>query len=929
MSSGKFFTVIAVLLAVGVSGVVHPLRADAKGVDPDENLLREANIGTDNASLLALLGRQSENDGELPHLDRLIQRLGSPDFQEREDATARLVAMGLVTLPSLRKAVNDQDPERARRAEDCVSKLEQDDSWTFALPAVRLLVRRKAPGTVEALVRYLPFVVDDETEEGIWYGVSELVEAAGKAPPVLVRSLTDPLAGRRAVAACLVGRWGGEEERRQVQKLLHDADSTVRLRAAQGLLAGKGKEGIPTLIDLLQEPAIQVAWQAEELLHWVGGERAPKAVVGAGEKAARQKCKAAWEKWWQEQDQTWTPEKALESHCRPILLWVWESTDMWDQTGNLVLCGCDGQPRWTLTGLPRLGTVQLLAEGSVLLAERGNDRITERTLDGTVKWERKYRWGGSLIAQRGPKGHTLVATEEKAEEYSPEKKLIASVEFLRHKYQLILAEILSLRGNRLICRRASGSGESLLELDLKTEKTRQVGSMPMGSRRKGEVKYLDETSFLQVRVKERAVSEGVVSEWVGGKLLWQVHLRGAGTPLGRLPNGEALVSCENSVEPRLVKLGSAGDPLLEVPVPGLVLAPCLRLVHVGFPKLSSIDLDTSSLPARLKVLQSGDVSRRRKTARVLGEFGATARPAIPTLIEALGDPDQEVREQSLTAIEKSMDAAALPLLVKATKHEKAEVRARAIYLLSVLREEVKGVLPTILAGLKDSDVGVRTAAAEVLGQIGPIDQRMVPALVETIADKEPRVRGAAVRTLGDFRSEAKPAIPALLAASKSLDIPFREAVVDALGEIGVADGAVMRLLIESLNDNEYLGLRLAGACALAKLGKRAKVAIPDLVTALRTKNNREQAMVNNIRRLAAVALGEIGPEASQAVPRLGELLEAEESTWDVRLDVVEALGKIGVNTPAVLKALEKAQKDQDHRVKESAVSALGKLRRKD
>ena len=62
--------------------------------------------------------------------------------------------------------------------------------------------------------------------------------------------------------------------------------AVVRLRAAQGLLAGKDTAGVPVLIDLLADAGVEVRWQAEELLRWLAVDAAPEAVVGADAKLA-------------------------------------------------------------------------------------------------------------------------------------------------------------------------------------------------------------------------------------------------------------------------------------------------------------------------------------------------------------------------------------------------------------------------------------------------------------------------------------------------------------------------------------------------------------------------------------------------------------------------------------------------------------------
>jgi hypothetical protein len=70
--------------------------------------------------------------------------------------------------------------------------------WAIPLAAVRVLLRRQAPGTVEALLAYLPYALDEETQEEIWYGLEALTKRDGKASPtwLLVWKINCRRAGR-------------------------------------------------------------------------------------------------------------------------------------------------------------------------------------------------------------------------------------------------------------------------------------------------------------------------------------------------------------------------------------------------------------------------------------------------------------------------------------------------------------------------------------------------------------------------------------------------------------------------------------------------------------------------------------------------------------------------------------------------------------
>src|SRR5262245_58596997 len=90
----------ALLVLLTVLATAGSLQAD-EGTDQDENLLREARVATDGDGLLNFLLRRTPTDGDRERLQRLIRRLGSEAFAEREQATADLIARGPLALPFL------------------------------------------------------------------------------------------------------------------------------------------------------------------------------------------------------------------------------------------------------------------------------------------------------------------------------------------------------------------------------------------------------------------------------------------------------------------------------------------------------------------------------------------------------------------------------------------------------------------------------------------------------------------------------------------------------------------------------------------------------------------------------------------------------------------------------------------------------------
>ncbi len=107
---------------------------------------------------------------------------------------------------------------------------------------------------------------------------------------------------------------------------------------------------------------------------------------------------------------------------------------------------------------------------------------------------------------------------------------------------------------------------------------------------------------------------------------------------------------------------------------------------------------------------------------------------------------------------------------------------------------------------------------------------------------------------------------------------------------------------------------LSGFEIIQEYGSDVKAAIPALLEGLRSKEV-------NIRRNAAFALGEIGPEAEPAINDLAKVL-IKDPDREVRRNAAFALGEIGFqSTPVLVKALS----DRDSRVRRNVAAALVRI----
>jgi hypothetical protein len=123
------------------------------------------------------------------------------------------------------------------------------------------------------------------------------------------------------------------------------------------------------------------------------------------------------------------------------------------------------------------------------------------------------------------------------------------------------------------------------------------------------------------------------------------------------------------------------------------------------------------------------------------------------------------------------------------------------------------------------------------------------------------------------------------------------------------------ILIKALVDRDRW-VRISAAVALGQIGPEAKEAVPALIKALGDSDP-------GMRYRSAEALGQIGPEAKEAVPALLKALGDNE--LEVCMIADSAIAKIVPEVKEAAPALIKALGDSDIRVRHGAINALGKI----
>jgi HEAT repeat protein len=916
------------LLALVALSESPAARAADDNANAEQKLLRSVGIDPDTANLLKFL--MSYPDQLDPQqLDKVVQQLGSKPFAMRERISRDLAASGHAALPALQRALQSPDKEIARRARACIEAIKKRlPRPDLEQAMVRLVLRQHPPGSVAALLRYLPFAAatDEELEEDIWFGLDALAGAKRKVDPALREALKDPIAIRRATAACILGRRSEPELPAAVRKLLKDSNPTVRLRAAQGLLAGKGQEALPTLIPLLDDPSIGLAWQAEELLHWAAGESAPTETVGAGDVQSRQRCRKAWEQWWAQHGAK-LDLTSREHNCRrPGLLLVssWTSDE---GRGHVWLCGCDGKPRWQVK-VARATDFALLKNNRILMAQYSPGRIVELSLDGKMQWQ--YKTDG-YTCRRLPNGNTLFLNRQRIGEVTPDGQVVNTRKFEASVGEWRGSSLyvwLRLRNGRILCSPDSHKCKDLVECDPITGREQKTIHLQKGAAGWCAAELADGHYLLAQSHPDRVFE--VAST---GRIVWQHALSGVTWYPIRLRNHNTLLA-QDWDPGRLLEVDRTGKLVWETFCGDTRLGrirDCLGLVRLGFhgPRPADFDLATS-VPYRLAGLKNKDLLVRRGTLSVLEVLGPRPAALIPKLIEGLLDPNPAIRSDMKGVLIK-IGPPATPALVKLLQHPRPEMRATAAELLGECRGDLQRILPALLAAVDHDKVGsVREAALRNLGAVGRGRKETVARLLRGFKDKDQAVRQAAIQMMAVQGPAAREAVPALLEELKDRDWNIRWSTLGTLGYLGRLDkrivSEILPVLIRLLDEKEEARVRRMAAQALGTIGKMARDAVPDLLRVAQYKPAVRGCPNPGVSGWAAWAVEEITKDKG-SVPSLADIIQDRKVGPLTRRKALQAIQKLGPQAdeavPALIALLKEAGQREDLEEAASALAAIG------
>jgi HEAT repeat protein len=320
--------------------------------------------------------------------------------------------------------------------------------------------------------------------------------------------------------------------------------------------------------------------------------------------------------------------------------------------------------------------------------------------------------------------------------------------------------------------------------------------------------------------------------------------------------------------------------------------------------------------ALLKSLAAAQGDSRYEIVRLLADFGAKGRSAIPTLMNLVkDDKDNLVRAAAARSLGYLAEptSEAVPVLAETIVDRDPRVRRSAVRALVHIHPGPKIGLPLYVKALESADPGTVAAVISTAAELG---EKVVPGA--TAALKESKARYWGLLLLGEVGPAAKSAVPDIIALFADERPEVRRQAAMTLGEIGPASKDAVPALIKMLDDKEAAA-SFSAAFALGKIGDpRANAAL-------------EKKMAGNgplfLRTVCAWALIQINPDDAKMTDEAVKLLGESMKSQDVRVRRGAARGLADLKRPPEKAAgmLIAAMGDTDPLVLESVAHALAKM----
>jgi HEAT repeat protein len=247
----------------------------------------------------------------------------------------------------------------------------------------------------------------------------------------------------------------------------------------------------------------------------------------------------------------------------------------------------------------------------------------------------------------------------------------------------------------------------------------------------------------------------------------------------------ALIGALEDDDQRVRKMAASAleaiGPDAEAAIPSL--AKLLGALDKGVRSSASLALSSigsvSAVNAMIEAIQNE--ATRDIAIAALGRIGPTARPALPSIIEALNDKSDKVRRSAIDALLSIGGNEVVAPIVSALDDIDAEVRSKAAIALGEIGNE--SALPALEKNLKDIDNNVRIHAHASIVRITGNTGEHVRFLVKALKDKTHGTSVTAAEALAKVGPAAKGALPTLYSYLETDNLFLQQALLEAIRKI--------------------------------------------------------------------------------------------------------------------------------------------------
>lgn len=541
-----------------------PADSPAAEVLSDEQLLSRVQLDPkDGKGLLEYLRNRTLKENELNQLDHWIQQFGADSFEERLRAVKEVERYGAAAIGRLKATLKHTDPEVRYRAQQALQRLETIPQGQVLAAVVRALQQQKPPGTVPALLEFLPSATDDDNVLSVIRQalISLAATPDGQAEPALVAALQDRHPIRRSMAMIALIE-GGPANRRirlpdaypQVRDAVRrEKDIEVKYTALWTLLlTTRESEYLSELLALIPDLPRGHLWQLEDLLLQLsGGKHPPNGRFGKDPQSLT-KTRDAWLQWWKEQGQQLS---LADFRYQPRIRGVTEIIEIdirgYSQ-GRVVSLGADLKEKWSITGLNYPCDMKRLSNGQILVADTNTSRVLVFDADG-----RQIR--AHFINQQPFAIYVLpnddIQIIARNNVYLFDKQWKQKAIYSRPAFDIISGCRLP-NGETLLVRNVA-QGSTGFRLDLQLKELRDTHSFARMNHMQS-IEPIDEERVLVCeynRVAEYNLKTG--------KLVWSYNCNNPNSAQ-RLPNGNTLITLMNDPpNGRIIELAPDGEIVWE------------------------------------------------------------------------------------------------------------------------------------------------------------------------------------------------------------------------------------------------------------------------------------------------------------------------------------------------------------------------------